>query len=97
MQMKKYRFPMIIKVLSLIIILSGVQSRSFCQVQYSGTLNTGTTASAINFQTQATGVYSFSSGYQSIASGHTSTAFGYKSTAAGIRSFAIGENCYSTD
>lgn len=66
-----------------------------CQVQYSGTVNTGNTASAINYQTQATGDYSFASGYQSIASGSTSTAIGSNSTAYGPFSIAIGSFCYS--
>jgi hypothetical protein len=65
------------------------------QVQYSGTTNTGDVASAINFETQATGSYSFAAGYQSVASGHTSLAIGNSSTAAGAHSFAIGEFCYS--
>ncbi|MFZ4707147.1 MAG: hypothetical protein ACOYMF_14170 [Bacteroidales bacterium] len=72
-------------------------SNSFCQVQNLETDNSGKIASAINYQTQATGAYSFASGYQSIASGDNSTAFGYKSTALGRRSFAIGESCYSAD
>jgi hypothetical protein len=65
------------------------------QVQYSGTINTGITASAINFETQATGNYSLATGYQSIASGQYSTAIGYKSIATGIGSLAIGQNCES--
>jgi hypothetical protein len=65
------------------------------QVQDSLTINTGNVASAIGFETQATGDYSLSTGYQSIASGHTSTAIGYNSVAFGLRSVALGQNCES--
>ncbi len=60
------------------------------QVQYSGTVNTGNDASAIGFQTQSTGAYSFASGNNSIASGESSTALGNMSSATGIYSFAAG-------
>ena len=65
------------------------------QVQDSLTINTGNVASAIGFETQATGDYSLSTGYQSIASGHTSTAIGYNSVSFGLRSVALGQNCES--
>lgn len=60
------------------------------QVQDSLTINTGNVASAIGFQTQATGAYSFASGNNSIASGESSTALGNMSSATGIYSFAAG-------
>ncbi|MEI8047021.1 MAG: hypothetical protein WCI92_06560 [Bacteroidota bacterium] len=93
--MKNFTFPILMRS-----IITGVCVVTFfingsCQIKYNGSINTGTDASAINYQTQGTGAYSFASGYQSVASGHTSTALGYKATAMGIRSFAIGENTYS--
>lgn len=60
------------------------------QVQDSLTINTGNVASAIGFQTQATGSYSFASGNNSIASGESSTALGNMSSATGIYSLAAG-------
>jgi hypothetical protein len=87
-------FGMWLIPIALIICLSEV---SLCQIQYSGTINSGNTASAINFETQATGQYSFAAGYQSIAAGHTSTAIGSNSNAAGMHSFAIGDFCYSSN
>jgi hypothetical protein len=60
------------------------------QVQDSLTINTGNVASAIGFQTQATGAYSFAAGNNSIASGESSTALGNMSSATGIYSFAAG-------
>lgn len=66
------------------------------QVQDSLTINTGNVASAIGFQTQATGAYSFASGNNSIASGESSTAFGYMSSATGIYSFAAGYKSIAT-
>ena len=79
----------------LFLLVSGTFLTLNAQVQDSLTINTGSVASAIGFETQATGTYSLSTGYQSVASGHTSTAIGYKANAIGTRSFAIGENCYS--
>jgi hypothetical protein len=63
------------------------------QVQYTGTINSGNSATAINFETQATGDYSLAAGYQSIASGQASIALGYQANALGTHSFAIGELC----
>lgn len=60
------------------------------QVQDSLTINTGNVASAIGFQTKATGAYSFASGNNSIASGESSTALGNMSSATGNYSFAAG-------
>ena len=60
------------------------------QVQDSLTINSGNVASAIGFQTQATGAYSFASGNNSIASGISSTALGNMSSATGNYSLAAG-------
>lgn len=80
-----------------LLFVFGTISTLNAQVQDSLTINTGSVASAIGFETQATGQYSLSTGYQSIASGNTSTAIGYKANAIGTRSFAIGENTFSAD
>lgn len=60
------------------------------QVQYTGTINSGSFASAIGSSTTATGNFSFASGYRTIASGYTAAAFGTLSEASGFRSFALG-------
>jgi hypothetical protein len=79
------------------------------QVQDSLAINTGNVASAIGFETQALGDYSFASGYQSVADGYCSFAFGkqatavsgnsiaigYQSNANGNLSLALGQQCYS--
>jgi len=79
------------------------------QVQDSLTINSGSVASAIGFETQALGDYSFASGYQSVAGGYCSFAFGYQATADkgnsiaigyqsnafGNLSLALGQQCYS--
>jgi hypothetical protein len=69
--------------------------RSNAQVSYCPTVpptTAGNCASQINYQTQATGIYSFATGYKSIASAQTATAFGYQASALGSKSVAIGEN-----
>lgn len=60
------------------------------QIQFDGTTNSGSFASAIGKNTSATGNFSFSAGYRTLASGYTSTAFGTLSEASGFRSFAAG-------
>jgi len=85
------------KLMIICILTLGLSALGYSQVQFSGTVNSGTAASAINFETQATGNFSLATGYQSIASGLSSTAIGYKANAAGTRSFSLGENCFSTD
>lgn len=80
-----------------LLFMFGTLTTLNAQVQDSLTINTGSVASAIGLETQATGQYSLSTGYQSIASGNTSTAIGYKANAIGTRSFAIGENTFSVD
>ena len=71
-------------------LVFGTFLASNAQIQDSLTINTGNVASAIGFQTQATGAYSFASGNKSIASGESSTALGNMSSATGIYSFAAG-------
>jgi autotransporter adhesin len=93
--MKTTIFLFISKLLAVTALTFAVSGVALCQVQYYGTVNTGNTASAINYETQATGDYSFASGYQSVASGQTSTAIGTNSTAYGPFSVAIGSFCYS--
>ena len=87
----------ICKAVAIVVFVIATSGVALCQVQYSGTVDTGNVASAINYETQATGSYSFAAGYQSIAAGYTSTAIGTSSIAAGGHSFAIGDFCYSAD
>ena len=63
--MKTTIFYSISRRLAIIVLTIAISSVTLCQVQYSGTVNTGNTASAINYETLATGDYSFASGYQS--------------------------------
>ena len=95
--MKNNSTSIISRLLIICILTFSMSEFGYSQVQFSGTVNSGTAASAINFETQATGNYSLATGYQSIASGLSSTAIGYKTNAAGTRSFSLGENCYSSD
>lgn len=76
-------------ILPLVFVI-GTFLSSNAQVQDSLTINTGNVASAIGFETQATGAYSFASGNNSIASGESSTALGNMSSATGIYAFAAG-------
>lgn len=78
-----------------LLFVFGTISTLDAQVQDSLTINTGSVASAIGFETQATGDFSFASGFQCIASGHSSTAIGRGSEAVGPLSIAIGQTCYS--
>lgn len=94
--MKKFHPSFLCKRLILISIAFNIAYICSAQVQYSGTVNSGNVASAINFETQATGDYSFAAGYQSIAAGHTSFAIGHQSIAEYGHSFSIGDFCYST-
>lgn len=59
-----------------LIALFGTLVSLNAQVQDSLSINTGNVASAIGFETQALGDYSFASGYQSVASGNCSFAIG---------------------
>ena len=92
-----------------LIALFGTLASLNAQVQDSLTINTGNVASAIGFETQALGDYSFASGYQSVASGNysfaigkqaiaemgNSIAIGYQANALGNLCAAIGQQCYS--
>lgn len=65
-------------------------SVGFAQVQFSGTSNTGSVASAIGSVTTASGSYSTAMGRQTIASGSFSTALGFRTKAEASFSFASG-------
>ncbi len=65
-------------------------TQASAQVQFSGTTNSGSVASAIGFRTSATATQAFSSGYYTTASGRYSTVFGYRSVASGYQSLAAG-------
>ncbi len=93
--MKKLHHSLLCKRLIMISIAFNIAYVCSSQVQYLGTINSGDVASAINFETQATGPYSFAAGYLSVASGHTSFSLGSYSTANGPHSFCIGDYCYS--
>jgi len=64
--MKTNSISCITKMIITCILALGMSELVNGQVQFSGTVNSGTAASAINFETQATGNYSLATGYQSI-------------------------------
>ncbi len=84
-----------------ILIILGI---SFFNTAYSqscvscyGTTNTGLYSTAINYNTQALGEYSFAAGNGSIARLRESVAIGLNAFADGRKAFSIGENSYSID
>jgi hypothetical protein len=107
--MKTITIKKAIKRHLLFLLLFGTFLTLNAQVQDSLTINSGRVASAIGFETQALGDYSFASGYQSVADGYCSFAFGkqataingnsiamgYQANANGNLSLAIGQQCYS--
>lgn len=91
--MKKLNFTKNAKLLllgSAAVLFSSTEASA--QIQWNGTVNSGTFASAIGESTNATGSYSFSSGRITTASGYTSTAIGYNSVASGSYTTGIGVN-----
>ncbi|MFK7787183.1 MAG: hypothetical protein AB8B56_18825 [Crocinitomicaceae bacterium] len=79
-----------VKFASLLIAGMGLATTSFGQVGFSGTVNSGSVATALGYRTEALGTYSSSFGDQTKASGERSTVFGFRSTASGDQSFAAG-------
>lgn len=70
-------------------------SEASAQVQWNATVNSGSFASAIGSNTNATGENAFSSGYATTASGAYSSVFNAKNEASGSFSNAFGLYCYA--
>lgn len=79
-----------LKFVTTAIIGLALASSSYGQVGFSGTNNSGTNATALGFETTATGQYSTALGFRSTASGGQSFAAGHWSTASGTYSFGLG-------
>jgi hypothetical protein len=77
------------------ILITGFYTGAVAQVNWEGTVTTGTYSSAIGYYTQATNNYSFAAGQLSKANGISSIALGYNSTAFGNYSVAIGQSNYA--
>ncbi len=83
----------------LLIIGAGLLTSIYGQgcVSCNGTINSGLYSTAINYNTQALGEYSFAAGNGSVARLRESVAIGLNAFADGRKAFSIGENSYSID
>jgi hypothetical protein len=84
-----------ISYLLMMLLFATVNTFSQCYTCSSNTPNSLLKASAFNYNSIATGLYSFTAGNNTKSSGESSTSFGSNTTASGLCSFAIGYNSTS--
>jgi hypothetical protein len=78
-----------------VLLFASTNTFSQCYTCSSNTPDSTLKASAFNYNSIATGLYSFTAGNNTISSGESSTSFGSNTTASGLCSFALGYNSTS--
>ncbi len=83
-------------LITIIMLLSFIEVMAQCTHCSSGSSSTGTNASAIGTETEASGHSAFSSGVQSIANESYTTAIGFHAEASYTKAIAIGSTIRTT-
>lgn len=84
----------IITAILLVISLEKSSAQTYT-ISCTGTSNSGSSSSALNYNSSALGQYSFAAGYNCTATNKGCFALGYNTNAYGMKSYAIGESCYT--